>query len=234
MWQQRSLAPPLLLATVLLLAAAEPARSQGSPLWQSNGTVQNEWRGYHVAPAGDVDGDGIPDAIVAGRAHPFQPGHVEVLSGATGTALYAFTGGFTSLLYDLLGTAVGPAGDQDGDGFADFFIAAVNQVTVHSGATGTPLLVVNDGAVPGGVGASVANVGDVDGDGVPDLLVGSPNASPGGVANAGQASLYSGSTGTLLLTLVGTSVGEAFGRSVAGLGDVTGDGVPDFVVGGPT
>src|SRR5690606_28195335 len=79
-------------------------------------------------------------------------------------------------------------------------------------------------------GRSVAVVGDVDGDGTTDLLVGADGVD-GNSTDEGHAFLISGATGLVLRTFVGDSIGDFFGASVAGAGDVDGDGVPDLVIG---
>ena len=69
----------------------------------------------------------------------------------------------------------------------------------------------------------------MDGDGTPDLLVGAPNAS----GNQGRAALVSGASGAVLRTLTSPNAQADgfFGFSVAGPGDLDGDGTPDLVVG---
>lgn len=90
---------------------------------------------------------------------------------------------------------------------------------------------------PGGgsrFGQAMASVGDVNADGTPDFVVGAPFAGP-------QGQVF-----VVLVTSVGTEIrtvnhpdvqapfsSAVFGWSVAGLGDVNGDGVPDFAVGAP-
>ncbi|MCA9000681.1 MAG: FG-GAP repeat protein, partial [Planctomycetes bacterium] len=83
------------------------------------------------------------------------------------------------------------------------------------------------------LGTATAGIGDIDGDTAPDYAVGSPYADNGGI-EAGQVILYSGASGATLHTLPGGMSELAFGHSIAGLGDITGDGIPDLVVGGPT
>ncbi|HYF01520.1 MAG TPA: integrin alpha, partial [Planctomycetota bacterium] len=77
----------------------------------------------------------------------------------------------------------------------------------------------------------MATVGDVNGDNLSDFIVGAPSASPGGRMDAGSAFVYSGLDGSLLYQKDGAIAGDALGVSVAGAGDVDGDGIPDFIIG---
>ena len=74
----------------------------------------------------------------------------------------------------------------------------------------------------------MAAAGDVNQDGVPDLLIGAF-----GQGESGQAFVFSGKTGELLYTLQAPQrqFGAGFGWSVAALGDLTGDGVPELLIG---
>ncbi|MCC6407513.1 MAG: FG-GAP repeat protein [Planctomycetes bacterium] len=81
------------------------------------------------------------------------------------------------------------------------------------------------------VGSAIDYLSDLNGDGYEDMVVGAPNPS-------GQGAIYwvSGKylqTGTGFSTL-GATIGASlagFGQSVVGVGDVTGDGVEDVLVG---
>jgi hypothetical protein len=83
------------------------------------------------------------------------------------------------------------------------------------------------------LGSAVAGIGDIDGDTAPDYAVGSPYYNDAGMED-GRVTVYSGATGAVLQTLAGGISELALGRSLAGLGDLSGDGIPDFIVGGPT
>jgi len=144
-----------------------------------------------------------------------------------------------------LGAAVASAGDVNADGVNDFILGAngsspngifgAGSAFVYSGATGT-LLHRFDGELPYyALGTSVAGAGDFDGDGYHDLIVGVPQASPGGlygaVHNAGSVYVFSGQTGAVLHRFDGALAADSLGTSVAGAGDVNGDGIDDILIG---
>jgi Ca2+-binding RTX toxin-like protein len=96
-----------------------------------------------------------------------------------------------------------------------------------------------DGKPGAGLGASVASAGDFNGDGIEDVVVGAPRwrgrgeafvvfGRPAGAVDAGRL----GSRG---VRIVGTGFSRegAAGTSVAGAGDVNGDGLADVVVTDP-
>lgn len=87
------------------------------------------------------------------------------------------------------------------------------------------------GAAGDNFGYSVAVAGDVDGDGLADLISGALWADPGGRSMAGTAAVYSGLTGAVLHTFEGQFMRDYLGASVAGAGDVNGDGIADLIVG---
>ncbi|KAA3604480.1 MAG: hypothetical protein DWQ01_21825 [Planctomycetota bacterium] len=84
------------------------------------------------------------------------------------------------------------------------------------------------------LGKAVAVAGDVDGDGFDDVLVGAFRAAPQGVAYAGAAYVHSGFDGALIYAYLGGTQAARLGSSVAGAGDVNGDGFADFLVGAVT
>ena len=137
-------------------------------------------------------------------------------------------------------SAMAVVGDLDGDGVADYLIGAYDQPVesndhqgrafVFSGRDGKLLRTIEDPAPMAfaAFGFSVAAAGDVDKDGTPDLLIGAFGQDGGG-----KVFIFSGKEGTLLRTLQAPQrqVGAGFGWAVAALGDLTGDGVPEVVVG---
>lgn len=114
-------------------------------------------------------------------------------------------------------------------------VSAAALLALLAAPAGAQALVSPAPEAGGWFGAAVASVPDADGDGVDDVLVGAYREDVAGVQDAGRAHLYSGATGALLQTLV-SPVPERFayfGKAVAGVPDVDGDGRGDLAVGAP-
>ena len=154
------------------------------------------------------------------------------------TQLYRFDGKAGG---DALGQSVAVAGDVDGDGFDDIVAGApgddlagffYGSVKVFSGLDGRVLHEFFGDEGTSSYGEAVDGAGDVNGDGRADILVGDSWHSVGGVAR-GRVTVYSGLDGTVLFQLDGPAANDNFGAAVAGLGDLTGDGLGEFAVGAP-
>jgi hypothetical protein len=87
-------------------------------------------------------------------------------------------------------------------------------------------------------GYSLANAGDVNDDGIGDIIVGAQGNDLGG-ADAGMAYvIYGPMSGDVDLSyanrrLIGAAAGDEAGSSIAGAGDLDGDGIGDILVGAP-
>jgi subtilase family serine protease len=122
----------------------------------------------------------------------------------------------------------GTPSDPRQDGVQDFIISepcwsscpSDGTVYVYSGIDRTLIFQINGTAFSYAVDA-----GDLNGDGVPDIFVGEMGAN--------RAQVYSGWDGSPLagLTFNSDGSGDGFGVSVSAIGDVTGDGIPDLLVG---
>ncbi len=200
--------------------------------------------GVRVASAGDVNGDGYADVVLANfdqaTAYVYLGGPGGLGSAPDMTLPSPVTG------MSLFGHAVAGAGDIDGDGHGDIVIGAPGvapngQAFVYlgsgAGIAAAPSFTLAGPDGPGAsFGNSVACAGDVDGDGHADLVIGAESAdgaTPG--TYTGRAYVYrSGAAGvapSLSVTLVGDQPRGTLGRWVSGAGDVNGDGYADVVVG---
>lgn len=207
--------------------------------------------GYSLAAIGDVNSDGIPDYAIGSPGDDHlavvglllvnrtDAGRVDVISGANGAILETFLGGASG---ERLGTSIAGVDDMDGDGVRDLAIGVpfsavggtdAGRVEVRSPVTGN-LIYSDDGSSGEQLGTDVDDAGDVNGDGTGDYIVGAPFRDFFfGPTDAGGATIYSGLSGTPLLSVAGSSANDHAGTSVAGLGDVNGDGKSDFAVGSP-
>ncbi len=195
-----------------------------------NASEAEEYFGYSVSSAGDVNGDGYPDVIVGASFYGIKQGRAYIFYGGismNNTADVILTGENNN---DEFGCSVSGAGDVNGDGFSDVIVGA-NQFYIVGGRAyvfygGTNMNNIADVSLSGPVdkfGFSVSTAGDVNGDGFSDVIVG----------GYGQSYIYYGSiimNNTPDVTMIGPG-GLYFGFSVSTAGDLNGDGYSDVVVG---
>ncbi len=204
--------------------------------------------GYSVAGAGDVNGDGYADVIVGAYENSTRAdgaGRVYVYYGGSrmdGTADAIFSGQAAG---DYFGISVAGAGDVNGDGYADVVVGAY-QCDIGGTDAGRAYvffggprsddranLIFTGSSAGDSFGFSVAGAGDMNRDGYGDVIVGAYHNDTGG-SDAGRAYVYFGGArpdDRPDLILTGEAAGDAFGYSVAGLGDANGDGFSDVIVG---
>lgn len=207
----------------------------------------------------DLNGDGFSDVIVGGHTAGGNTGHVRIWYGsstgpspaASNVTLSGFGPGTR-----YFGNWVAPAGDTNGDGYPDLIVGepyGVDPVTplaeqgrayvYKGGAAGivtTPIWAASGLQAGAHFGQCVGGAGDVNGDGFADVVVGAPDhdtqdhlGNP--LADAGRVIVAFGSpTGPSALGSSSVlSAGWRYGASVAGAGDVNGDGYSDVIVGAP-
>jgi FG-GAP repeat/FG-GAP-like repeat len=187
----------------------------------------------------DVNGDGYADLAVGAPASDEYTGSVAVYLGGPGGL---GTSPATVLLGPALGdgyfgTAVASAGDVNGDGYADLIVGAPDVAegkayVYYGGSNGLDVSSFTTLAGPSTstmFGQSVASAGDVNGDGYADIIVGAPNPT----TMSGGAYVFFGGMGGVATSPASSilGMGTSFGHSVAGVGDVNGDGYGDILVG---
>ncbi|MBI3598648.1 MAG: FG-GAP repeat protein [Nitrospirae bacterium] len=206
--------------------------------------------GLSVASVGDLSGDGLPEILVGA---PFQDSSTGLDQGAA----YLFSGATGNLFRTIthpapqatarFGSFVMGSGDLDGDSVADYLVSAPLQdvggnsnqgaVFVFSGKTGNLLRRIDLPIPQPGAffGSSIAVVPDLNGDGFPEILIGAPGMDIGGTLAAGMALLYSGHDGALIATISNPNPEQAaqFANPVASIGDISGDGKADILIGAP-
>jgi hypothetical protein len=206
-----------------------------------------------LAVAGAVAGTGFFAPLVAAQAMGTVIGEQKIASDTGG-----FTGALDSS--DHFGRALG-AGDVDGDGVVDLLVGAPDDDDggANRGALWV-LFLAPSGSVRGqtkisdteggfaGIldnadrfGASVAMLGDLDGDGSAEVALGAEQDDDGGTNRGALWILSLGATGQVAAArkISQTSGGftgvlhdgDRFGRSLARLEDLDGDGVVELAVG---
>lgn len=228
----------------------------GAPTNSANG--KNAGRGYLFSGkdgsvllrlTGEAAGDGFGSTVAgaihngstwivvgAGTGGPRRTGRTYVYQGLTQRPAFVIDSDSTGAALGAMFVSV--IGDVDKDGTADIYASdfpnsakgrSTGRIYVYSGKTHQPLLTLT-GENPGdGFGIGVADLGDVNRDGHDDMVIGAwqyASAAPSG----GKIYVYSGKDGALLRTLTGQVPGETLGFDATGLGDVTGDGVPDLLL----
>ena len=239
--------PAFALCSVLLFAAPSPAQDESVRfhLYTLRGEDFFDYTGHAAAFLGDLDGDGMDEfAVTSPSAYQDGAGSVVVRRGATGKVLYEATGNDPAdAVADRYGFSLAVLDDLDGDGAPEFAVGAPwdddgasqsGVVHVHSGATGERMALLAGAVLEGELGWAVTGLGDLNGDGYGDFAAGAPEA--------GQVRAFSGEW-VAQTWLGGTPVsapvlwfldgGWSLGSSLAGVGDVSGDGVEDLAVGEP-
>lgn len=221
--------------------------------------------GVTLAGAGDVNGDGYSDFLIAtgGGGLDYDPppptlylGSAESLGADWNAASSSQRIAVRYAAGDAaFGASMNGVGDVNGDGYSDFAIGAPGTASLPgaahlylgsaaphtadwSAAQRIDLVSLDAGYAQ--FGYAVSGAGDVDGDGLADFLVAAPAAGTGigvvhlylGTAAPGPA-IWNGTTSSRRIDVPNpNTVLGAFGITVAGRGDIDGDGYADFIAGG--
>lgn len=155
---------------------------------------------------------------------------------------------------DRAGYSVANAGDVNCDGYDDIITGTPyyngastynGRVYISFGPNPTTMnlsaadVIIDSSLWMDFSGWSVAGAGDVNGDGCDDFLIGAPYSSDAAYESGtaylfyGDALLASTDVSTADLKYVGVAASDYAGYSVAGAGDVNGDGYDDILIGAP-
>jgi len=164
---------------------------------------------------------------------------------------------------DRFGSALAGIGDLDGDGVFDLVAGVpgsddggpdrgeirVAFLDIDGTILQTQRIADSGGGFGGSLGdddrfgSAVADIGDVNGDGISDIAVGAPNDDEGGIDAGAVWILMMKTDGRVASQQKITegaggfdgslSAGDQFGASLAGIGDLDNDGIPDIVIGAP-
>lgn len=208
-------------------------RLDGTLIWRAIGAL-NQGFGWYVERAGDQTGDGIEDLWIGSPSDP-EAGVVYLVSGRDGQVKASFVGPGS------FGWHIAALSDLDGDGRTDLAVGAPaavvdnlyrGQVFVMS-ATGEILHTFTGEFPDHQFGVMVIGLDDLDNDGVPDLAISAPGGEVATAPGGSEISVLSGATGERLRLLTGRDEDELYGRSLALLDDLDGDGLRDVAIGAP-
>jgi hypothetical protein len=224
------------------------------------GEDEGDKLGGGLSRAGDVDGDGVGDFLIgvpydddggedAGAVLVFYGG--SDLSGTVSASDADLK--VTGSAGDELGWGLSEAGDHDGDGLGDWLASARRRDAGGLNAAGGIYLVPGSLASDSDAGtaklALIKGAGaedkisnnhggqDVNADGSPDVLVGAKDVSGAGEASGAAYLFYGPLSGTwgadeADAVFSGEAAGDEVGAPVNLTGDLNGDGIGDFGVGG--
>ena len=221
----------------------------GSNGFKLSGVGPNDFTGFSVASAGDVNGDGFADLIVGtvnqeasyvvfGKASGFAANiDLSSLNGSNGFKLSGAEDGGSA------GQSVASAGDVNGDGFADLIVGDPD-ADPHGSASGASYVVFGkasgfadnidlssldgsngfklSGVAPNDLtGCSVASAGDVNGDGFADLIIGTQK-NVGASSNAEATYVVFGKASGFAANIDLSSLDGSNGFKLSGMAEGTG------------
>jgi|FLOH01.1.fsa_nt_gi hypothetical protein len=209
----------------------------GLPIYRIDGTSHTSALGTVMCTLGDINGDGAADFIAGDPmysigSYTFE-GAFWVYSGSDGSVIFWDTGTPSS----FFGNALALLDDLDADGLPEFAVGAPNEGSgmVHVYSPGKQKKIRSFAAPDpnANFGVALASIGDLNNDGHQDLIVGANRYDGPGGNDIGAAYLISSRDGSVLHRFDGWDSLNEFGKVVASIGDLDGDGCDDVMVSAP-
>ena len=212
-----------------------------------NGDLNGFYLGNTVAGGVDVNGDGFNDALIGHQFYSNGQDYEGAVYVLYGSQLKINPANAIVLQSNIEGAEMGgvcSAGDINGDGFGDIAVGAQwlsngeydeGAIFIYygsaNGLTNVPTIIESN--VASSNFGTVSSAGDVNGDAYSDLVVGAIGYTHG-QPNEGAVYLFLGSsngiTPTHNILIEGNQESAFLGNSVAGAGDINGDGFSDIIV----
>lgn len=208
----------------------------------------NNYSGYgtSVSSAGDINGDGVSDFLVASSINynlQIDTSKVFLYFGDSNFDVTPDLIFYSPYLDDSFGSSIASAGDINNDGFDDILIGYKgfnDKIYIYLGAEiveDSFAFILQNNQVQSNFGSSMCGGNDFNLDGYDDIVIGAPRFDPlGGGAQKGRVYVYLGGQdfNTVAdLVLNGTEQLEQFGQSISGAGFFNEDNYPDLIINSP-
>ncbi len=208
-------------------------------------TASSEF-GAAVANAGDVTGDGRPEALVGSPGFSGGRGRIAVMLGGLFVEVSIGPLSIGQQAGERFGSSVAALGDVNGDAKSDLLVGAPSNdavgvdagraYAISTGGAGSLLFTLSGTNAGDLFGSSVCSLGDFTGDDVTDVLaVGAPGAdyAPLGLTNCGSVRSFFVVSLSDYWVVFGQGSHDLLGSTIANVGDYSNDGFDDLIAGAP-